>query len=139
MSSASAEVRKGNLQVEFNDKGYDELATLGQSLNGMVVGLKEREEMRGELAAAEEIQKRLLPSATPKNIAGRADLAGFYKAMAGVGGDYFDYIALGTDYVAIAMGDVSSHGVGPALVMAMTRATLHAQLREKEISIKTSC
>lgn len=136
MSSASAEVRKGNLQVEFNDKGYDELATLGQSLNGMVVGLKEREEMRGELAAAEEIQKRLLPSATPKNIAGRADLAGFYKAMAGVGGDYFDYIALGTDYVAIAMGDVSSHGVGPALVMAMTRATLHAQLREKEISIK---
>lgn len=137
LSATSAEVRDGNLQVTFDGKGYDELATLGQSLNGMVVGLKEREEMRGELAAAEEIQKRLLPSAIPKNTAGRADIAGFYKAMAGVGGDYFDYIALGSDYVAIAMGDVSSHGVGPALVMAITRAQLHAQLREKEISLKS--
>lgn len=136
LSATSALVRDGNLKVEFNAKGYDELATLGKSLNGMVEGLREREEMRGELMAAEEIQKRLLPSEVPKNLKGRADIAGFYKAMAGVGGDYFDYIGLGSDFVAIAMGDVSNHGVGPALVMAMTRSQLHAALREKEISLK---
>jgi sigma-B regulation protein RsbU (phosphoserine phosphatase) len=56
--------------------------------------------------------------------------------MAGVGGDYFDYVGLGSDLVAIAMGDVSNHGVGPALVMAITRSQLHAALREKEISLK---
>ncbi len=136
LSATSEQVRDGNLKVEFNSHGYDELATLGQSLNGMVEGLREREEMRGELMAAEEIQKRLLPSEVPKNLKGRADIAGFYKAMAGVGGDYFDYVGLGNDLVAIAMGDVSNHGVGPALVMAITRSQLHAALREKEISLK---
>lgn len=136
LSATSKLVRDGNLQVTFSGDGYDELASLGQSLNSMVAGLKEREELKGELMAAEEIQKRLLPSTVPGNLAGRADIAGFYKAMVGVGGDYFDYLALGNDYVAIAMGDVSNHGVGPALVMAMTRAQLHSQLREKEISLK---
>lgn len=136
LSKTSAEVRDGNLQVTFNGRGYDELATLGQDLNSMVKGLKEREELKGEMAAAEEIQKRLLPTNVPANIAGKADIAGFYKAMVGIGGDYFDYLALGNEHVAIAMGDVSNHGVGPALVMAMTRAQLHSLLREKEISLK---
>lgn len=137
LSRTSAEVRDGNLQVTFNGKGYDELATLGQDLNSMVKGLKEREELKGEMAAAEEIQKRLLPANVPANLAGRADIAGFYKAMVGIGGDYFDYLGLGNEHVAIAMGDVSNHGVGPALVMAMTRAQLHSLLREKEISLKS--
>ncbi len=136
LSATSARVKEGNLEVEFDGHGYDEMATLGQSLNGMVTGLKEREELRGELMAAEEIQKRLLPADVPANLKGRADIAGFYKAMVGIGGDYFDYLQLGPDYVAIAMGDVSSHGVGPALVMAITRSQLHAHLREKEISLK---
>ncbi len=43
---------------------------------------------------------------------------------------------MGPDLIAIAMGDVSNHGVGPALVMAVTRSQLHALLREKEISLK---
>ncbi|HRP68643.1 MAG TPA: SpoIIE family protein phosphatase, partial [Turneriella sp.] len=135
LSKTSGEVKEGKLDVEFNDKGYDELSTLGQSLNAMVHGLKEREELRGELMAAEEIQKRLLPATVPLNLKARADIAGFYKAMVGIGGDYFDYVALGNDHIAIAMGDVSSHGVGPALVMAMTRSQLHAELREKEVSL----
>ncbi|MCS6972369.1 MAG: SpoIIE family protein phosphatase [Leptospiraceae bacterium] len=137
LSATAAQVREGNLQVVFEYRGYDELSHLGQSLNSMVEGLREREELRGELLAAEEIQKRLLPAALPKNLSGRADLAGFYKAMVGIGGDYFDYIALGNDFVALAMGDVSNHGVGPALVMAITRSQLHAELRtKKEISLK---
>lgn len=136
LSSTSGQVKNGNLNVTFDGKGYDELAILGQSLNGMVEGLKEREELKGELMAAEEIQKRLLPATVPKNLKDRADIAGFYKAMVGIGGDYFDYLALGPDIIAIAMGDVSNHGVGPALVMAVTRSQLHALLREKEISLK---
>jgi serine phosphatase RsbU (regulator of sigma subunit) len=136
LSATSQQVRDGNLQVAFADGGYDELSALGQSLNSMVEGLREREELKGELMAAEEIQKRLLPAAVPANIKGRADIAGFYKAMVGIGGDYFDYVPIGTDYIAIAMGDVSNHGVGPALVMAITRSQLHAELRGKELSVR---
>ncbi|MFZ5628024.1 MAG: PP2C family protein-serine/threonine phosphatase [Spirochaetota bacterium] len=136
LSATSQQVRQGNLQVAFADKGYDELSALGQSLNSMVEGLREREELRGELMAAEEIQKRLLPATVPANLQGRADIAGFYKAMVGIGGDYFDYVPIGSDYVAVAMGDVSNHGVGPALVMAITRSQLHAELRAKELSVR---
>lgn len=137
LSATSQQVRNGNLQVTFADHGYDELSALGQSLNSMVAGLREREELRGELMAAEEIQKRLLPVTVPANLQGRADIAGFYKAMVGIGGDYFDYVGIGSDHVAIAMGDVSNHGVGPALVMAITRSQLHAELRGKEISVRS--
>ncbi|HNJ67135.1 MAG TPA: PP2C family protein-serine/threonine phosphatase, partial [Turneriella sp.] len=52
-------------------------------------------------------------------------------------GDYFDYVPIGSDYIAIAMGDVSNHGVGPALVMAITRSQLHAELRAKELSVRS--
>lgn len=137
LSATAQQVRGGNLQVAFADKGYDELSALGQSLNGMVAGLREREELRGELIAAEEIQKRLLPLSVPVNLRGRADIAGFYKAMAGIGGDYFDYVSIGSDHIAIAMGDVSNHGIGPALVMATTRSQLHADLRGKELSLRS--
>ncbi|HNL54081.1 MAG TPA: SpoIIE family protein phosphatase [Turneriella sp.] len=137
LSSTSQQVRNGNLNVSFADRGYDELSSLGQSLNSMVEGLREREELRGELMAAEEIQKRLLPASVPVNLKGRADIAGFYKAMVGIGGDYFDYVPIGSDYIAIAMGDVSNHGVGPALVMAITRSQLHAELRAKELSVRS--
>lgn len=136
LSATSEKVRGGDLQVVFADKGHDELASLGKSLNSMVEGLREREELRGELMAAEEIQKRLLPTSVPANLKGRAEIDGFYKAMVGIGGDYFDYVPIGADHVAIAMGDVSNHGVGPALVMAMTRSQLHAELRGKEISVR---
>lgn len=136
LSATSQLVRDGNLQVTFADSGYDELSALGQSLNSMVQGLREREELRGELMAAEEIQKRLLPVSVPANLQGRAELAGFYKAMVGIGGDYFDYVGIGKDHVAIAMGDVSNHGVGPALIMAVTRSQLHAELRSQELSVR---
>ena len=77
-----------------------------------------------EFRIAQQIQKRLFPSKPP-------DLEGFdidgalYPAKA-TAGDYFDFIPMHNDCVGIVLGDVSSHGMGPALVMAETRACLRA-------------
>ena len=46
-----------------------------------------------------------------------------YSAKA-TAGDYFDYIPMLDGCLGIVVGDVSSHGMGPALVMSETRACL---------------
>ncbi|MFZ5831067.1 MAG: PP2C family protein-serine/threonine phosphatase [Planctomycetota bacterium] len=71
---------------------------------------------------AHEIQQRLYPAESPEfpgfDIAG-----GLYPAEA-TAGDYFDYIPLLDGSLAVVVGDVSSHGIGPALLMSETRACL---------------
>ncbi|MCE9501995.1 MAG: SpoIIE family protein phosphatase [Leptospira sp.] len=123
-------VGSGNLHVKFEKAGSDELGTLTDALNTMVVGLKEREEMQGELLVAEEIQKRLMPEELPNNMEGFLTFGTFYKAMSGVGGDYYDIIGVGKDEIAICVADVSNHGVGPAIIMATMRSLLHSLVRK---------
>lgn len=136
ISIKAEEIGGGNLKVEFPPAGYDEIGILSESLNEMVHGLREREEMRGELLAGEEIQKRLLPEKLPTSLNDYVEFGAFYKAMAGVGGDYYDFIELGQNKIAFCIGDVSNHGVGPAIVMALFRAQIRAILRRGERDLK---
>ncbi|MCE9599397.1 MAG: SpoIIE family protein phosphatase [Spirochaetia bacterium] len=122
-------VGQGNLGVAFESTGSDEVSDLARSLDVMVKGLREREELRGEMSAAEEIQKRLLPESMPMNMDGYLSFGTFYKAMMGVGGDYFDLLEAGPDQMAFCIADVSSHGAGPAIIMTMLRAHLHGIIK----------
>jgi sigma-B regulation protein RsbU (phosphoserine phosphatase) len=49
-----------------------------------------------------------------------------------VAGDYYDLFALAPDLVAIAMGDVSGKGLGPALVMAGLHALVRSGLPQRQ-------
>jgi serine phosphatase RsbU (regulator of sigma subunit) len=129
--SAKAElVGKGNLNVSFEYQSKDELGKLTASLNSMVQDLREREMMRRELTAAEEIQKRLLPAVMPDNMNGFVSFGTFYKAMSGVGGDYYDFIKTGSDEFLFCIADVSNHGVGPAMIMSLLSSELKTILRK---------
>jgi sigma-B regulation protein RsbU (phosphoserine phosphatase) len=75
-----------------------------------------------EFRAAGEIQKKLYPLQPPP-LEG-FDLAGALYPAKATAGDYFDYIPMADDCLGIVVGDVSSHGMGPALVMSETRACL---------------
>lgn len=77
-----------------------------------------------EFYAAAEIQRRLFPAAPPEIDGFQIDAA-LYPAAA-TAGDYYDYLCLPNGQIAVALGDVSGHGMGPALVMAETRASLRA-------------
>ncbi len=83
---------------------------------------RELQETKGELAAAHQIQKRLFPHGAPQ-IAG-LDIAGECRAALETGGDYYDFIPMRNGRLGIVVADVSSHGLGPALVMAGTRRLL---------------
>ena len=54
------------------------------------------------------------------------DIAGASLPALTAGGDYYDFIPFPDGSVAIVIGDVSGHGLGPALLMASLRAHLHA-------------
>ncbi len=81
--------------------------------------LKQRAVER-DLALAHQVQKGFLPQERPQ-------LAGFhfydyYQPANDVGGDYYDYIYLSDDRVAVVVADVVGHGVAAALLMAKLSA-----------------
>ena len=79
---------------------------------------KERERMSTELAAAQNLQAALLPSAPL--LAGIGNVGARCQSAESIGGDFFDVIPLAGGAVGMLIGDVSSHGLGAALLMANT-------------------
>ena len=80
-----------------------------------------------EMRIAREIQQRLFPAAAP--VLPGFDIAGASFPAAATGGDYFDYIPMLEDSLGIVVGDVTGHGLGPALIMADARAILRSLAR----------
>jgi len=81
--------------------------------------IRETEE---QFRVAREIQQHLFPKEAPE-VKG-FDIAGASRPAAATGGDYFDYLPTSDGQLALAVGDVSGHGAGPAMLMAETRAYL---------------
>jgi phosphoserine phosphatase RsbU/P len=85
-----------------------------------------REEQEVELALARSVQQGLFPARAPR-VQG-FDIAGTAYPAAAMCGDYYDYVVLDDHRLCLAIGDACGHGLGPALVMASTRAYLRAYL-----------
>lgn len=72
-----------------------------------------------DLSVAHAIQQHLLPQAPP-SIPG-LEIAGRSEAAEACAGDFFDFITHDDGRCDLVIADVSSHGFGPALIMAGTR------------------
>lgn len=72
-----------------------------------------------ELASAGFIQERILSSQRP-TISG-LDLAANCEPACTVGGDFYDFVRLLDGRLAMLLGDVSGHGLGPAMLSAEAR------------------
>jgi PAS domain S-box-containing protein len=79
-----------------------------------------------ELQAARRVQQHLYPKSAPQ-LPG-FDVAGAVFPASEACGDYFDFIPLPNKMLALVVGDVAGHGLGPALQMVQTRAYLRAML-----------
>lgn len=134
--SSAALLGQGDLDTKFQHGGSDEFGVLTTALNKMTLDLKHRQEMLTEYAAAEDIQKGLLPTTMPSNAGNVLEFGNFYKSMSGVGGDYFDFMNSGQDKIAFCIGDVSNHGIGPALVMVSLRSQLQSLIRSSETDLR---
>lgn len=85
----------------------------------------QRERLNREVEIAREVQERLFPQTLPP-IAG-IDYAGACRPALGVGGDYYDFLALPGGQLGIAIGDVSGKGIAAALMMASLQASLRGE------------
>ncbi len=89
-----------------------------------------QQRLHHELELAHDLQLKLLPQ--PAVLAGKADVAVRCRPAASVGGDFYHLLRLSGDRVGVMIGDVSSHGFGAALIMAlaMAAAGIHAEAAE---------
>jgi sigma-B regulation protein RsbU (phosphoserine phosphatase) len=127
LANAANELSEGNFSARVDIQTKDELEDLGHIFNEMGERLKEREQMKQSLALAKEIQQQLLPESAP--LCPNFDLAAQSLYCDETGGDYFDFIPLKNSAIqqfGLAVGDVSGHGIGSALVMATARGALHS-------------
>ena len=92
---------------------------------------KHLEKIIAALNVAQEVQQSLLPRHPPIEM--QLDISGGSRYCDETGGDYYDYIELprlGSDAYAIAVGDVSGHGISSALLMAGVRAYLRSRVTQ---------
>jgi len=104
-----------------------EFRRLAPAQEGMREGLRARmklDKIERDLDIARDIQRGLMPR-------GRPDTPGFtvegWSLPADqTGGDYFDWMATPGGGFLVTLADVTGHGIGPALIVAVCRAYLRA-------------
>ena len=85
-----------------------------------------RAAMHRELELAWEVQRMLFPEKLPHNE--NLDMDAVYLPHQQVGGDYYDFIQINENEVAICVADVSGKGVPAALLMSNFQANLRILL-----------
>jgi sigma-B regulation protein RsbU (phosphoserine phosphatase) len=85
----------------------------------------QRERLNREVEIAREVQQRLFPQKLLP-IDG-IDYSGACRPALGVGGDYYDFLALPDGYLGVALGDVSGKGIAAALMMATLQASVRGE------------
>ena len=95
-----------------------------------IQGEIQREQMARELEIAWDVQKSLLPDKNP-TVPGY-DIAGMCNPAKEVGGDYYDFIPLGKNKIAIVIGDVSGKGTQASFYMTLTKGFIMSLLKENK-------
>jgi serine phosphatase RsbU (regulator of sigma subunit) len=78
-----------------------------------------------ELEIAKQVQARLFPQHLP--FLETLDYAGRCHQARQVGGDYYDFLALGRERLCLVIGDIAGKGIAAALLMANLQANLRSQ------------
>jgi serine phosphatase RsbU (regulator of sigma subunit) len=78
-----------------------------------------------DLAIAKEVQSRLFPRRQPP--LRTLDYAGLCYPARAVGGDYYDFLDLGSGRLGLVIGDIVGKGMAAALLMANLQANLRSQ------------
>ena len=106
-------------------KSSGELSAVADSINSMVVSLKDKERIGSELNIAANIQASLLPKIFPP-FPHRHDFELFASMQPAkeVGGDFYDFFMIDPDHIALVIADVSGKGVPAALFMVTARTLI---------------
>src|ERR1700692_3387494 len=131
---ATKHINRADFSHRITVESSDQLATLANSFNSMTTSIealiqeqKENQRLEGELAIAQEVQAQLYPKLITQ--LDTLEVHGFCRPARTVSGDYYDFLALNSDKLMLAVGDISGKGISAALLMA----TIHSAVRAYSI------
>lgn len=135
-------IEKGTKAVERGDFSYriamkprNQLGEMAQSFDRMtesiatlLANVAEKERLQSEIEIAASIQRNLLPKEGPQFRG--VSFSAHFEPTASIGGDYYDVFNIDKSRLAVAIGDVSGHGLSTGLVMAMVKAAITTLVEE---------
>lgn len=83
-------------------------------------------ESRSDMEVARSVQSKLLPREGPQLPS--LDYAGRCVPARAIGGDYYDWVDLGSGQTGFLLADVSGKGIGAAMLMAHLHAAFHTRV-----------
>jgi sigma-B regulation protein RsbU (phosphoserine phosphatase) len=127
-------IGEGRLDYKIHIKSRDEIGLLSDEFNRMTSRLleyqnkmQEKAKLDEQLEIARQIQQDLIPQDGIDNK--DISIDGFYKAAAGVGGDYYDFVQIGEGKYGVIMSDVAGKGVPASLMMIMIRTVFKSLIQ----------
>jgi sigma-B regulation protein RsbU (phosphoserine phosphatase) len=128
--SATQHINRGDFSHRIAVRSNDQLAALEGAFNSMTANIErllaeqqEKQRIENELSIAQEVQNQLFPRHAAQ--LPTLEVYGVCRPARTVSGDYYDFLPLGHNRLAIALGDISGKGISAALLMA----TLHSAVR----------
>ena len=133
LTAAVDRIALGDFNARVSVKGGGEVAALASAFNKMAADIQAQQELlvgqerlKRELELGRQIQSEMLPHESLRF--GLTEVKGMSIPAREVGGDFFNYFAMGDGNIALLVGDVSGKGVGAALLMANFQAALRTRL-----------
>jgi sigma-B regulation protein RsbU (phosphoserine phosphatase) len=144
-------ISAGDLQAKLAPTSHrDEIGELTSAFNQMTEDLRAyiaeseavavaQARLERDLHISREIQMGLLPKTFPA-FPGRTDfdLHAIIEPAREVGGDFYDYFLLDENKLCFVIGDVSDKGIPAALLMAVTKTLIEAEVRRNEDPRRTA-
>jgi serine phosphatase RsbU (regulator of sigma subunit) len=124
----------GNLEHKIQVRARDEIGMLAGEFNRMTSRLlvyqqemQNKAKLDEQLEIARNIQQSMIPGSGIETEG--LSISGFYQAAAGVGGDYYDFIEIGSGMFGLIMSDVAGKGVPASLMMIMIRTVFKSLIK----------
>ncbi|MCW8130880.1 MAG: SpoIIE family protein phosphatase, partial [Planctomycetota bacterium] len=122
-------IAKGDLDHEPVVQSRDEIGLLARAMARMTRALREKrdqdrhlERINADLSLAQEVVANLLPKKRVSLPGYDIDLA--YRCAREIGGDYYDFIPIDNEHLALVVADVSGKGIAASMILATTRTLL---------------
>jgi len=118
---------------EYSQKDLSLFAALSQYIRIALQNARlhidsvEKARLQQSLEIAGQIQRDLMAE-QPRDVPGY-DIHGWYRPAEGTTGDFYDFVKMRSGRHGVFVGDVSGHGIGPALIMAEAKSALRQGLK----------